>query len=320
MRQLRIVAVLGFLLVSVSWAQSGRDLLVSLSAAEALLRGGDALPAIELLTALEGDAARDPQLLALLGRARVLNREFAAAEPLLERAAASGYADFGTLLTLGAVLWENGKLDLAEARYRQAVAVAGGDPVGVYALAKLLLWRGDAEAAVPLFSKVREQRAGWLEVCLEYARALEQTDALEPALEQIAAFVEGNPEHAGALYTLARIYDRLGRRAEARDALGRFVAATTEDRQRALEQGRQASALDGVREALSSGEPEAALERLRALPETIASLLLAARAFELAGDPTAVLRVLEQAVAIDPSRADVRVELQEAYRRLGVGG
>ena len=314
------MAALVFLLTGISWAEPGRDLRQSLSAAEDLLQRGDVVRAIELLAAFEGDAAIDGQLLSLLGRARVLNREFAAAEPLLERAAASGHADFGTLLTLGAVLWENGKLDLAEARYRQAVAVAGGDPVGVYALAKLLLWRGDAQGAVPLFSTVREQRPGWIEVCLESARALEQTDALELALEQIATFVERSPEHAGALYTLAKIYDRLGRRTEARDALGRFVAATAEDRQRALEQGRQASALDSVREALSHGEPEAALERLRALPETIASLRLAARAFELAGDPAAVLRTLEKAVAMDPSRADVRVELQEAYRRLGVGG
>lgn len=316
--------VVGWTLIVLCAAQSGiqaqprvQPLGERLADAQAALRRGEALAVIDQLEALRLEFPDDPALQALLGRALVQNREFARAEPHLAEAIAGGHADFGTRLTLAAVSWENGRLDQAERLYREAVESSSDDPAALYPLAKLLLWRGDSNDAVTLLARVRASRPGWPEVSLDLARALEQSGRPADALEHISAFVAAAPEHAEALYTLATIYRQLGRDDLASATLERYRRAQAEDRENTLATGRREAALTEVRSHLSRGDGDAALDRLTELPEDPETLWLAARALETEGRAKDALRMLERAVAADPSRADIRVALQEAYRRLG---
>jgi len=314
-RALTMIAV--SLLCGVAAGARDRPLGERLAEAQSQLQAGVTRPVIEQLELLRAEFPEDPAVQALLGRALLLNREFAAAEPLLTEAIAGGHGDFGTRLTLAAVLWENGRLEQAETLYREAVESSDGDPAALYPLAKLLLWRGDARAAAELFGRVRDLRPDWVEVSLEYARALEQSERPVEALEQISAFVTAAPEHAEGLYTLATILRQLNRPDEAAAALERFLAAQAEDRESTVTLGRRQAELDEVRAHIARGEGAAALTRLDGVSRDVETLRLRARALEVEGRWADALRALEQAVATDPSRADVRVELQEAYRRSG---
>jgi predicted O-linked N-acetylglucosamine transferase (SPINDLY family) len=114
---------------------------------------------------------------------------------LLERAAARRPGKAGLLANLGAVYRVAGRLDEAEARYREAIAA---DPTAVQAHFNL-------------------------------ANLLAARSATAAALQEYAAVLALDPGNAGALNNMAALFDRMGRFAEAEQAYRALIAAHPRD-------------------------------------------------------------------------------------------
>jgi len=102
-------------------------------------------------------------------------------------------------------------LDVFKAR----AAKAPNDYLSTYFYGKALLFNGDDEQAEKLLRKSVSLNGGYWESRLDLAEALEETGDLNAALAEFRRTIALNPKDATAHYRLGRLYDRLGKPAEA---------------------------------------------------------------------------------------------------------
>jgi Flp pilus assembly protein TadD len=249
---------------------------------------------------------------ALLGAAQFMNRRYLAAEETLQRALALGQRDLRTYYFLGSVLWENGNLEAAEKVCLQAIEVHGSQVPVAHLLGRLYLWQGRYEEASEWLGRAASQSSQSVDLWLDLAGALEGAGRLEEALRALERAVSLAPEHYQVRYGLARLLARSGDREAANDQLALYRELLEEDQRRTLEEGRLRARIERAYELLQQGDEEGAIRQLESLPLTVEVLVARAEVAQRVGDRQAALTALEQAVALDPSRGDLRSRLAAA--------
>lgn len=126
--------------------------------------------------------------------------------------------------------WSEGDLDGAQAASREALAVDPSHPTALGLLAKVMLSLGAAPAAAALAQRASVQRPGDMGLRVLLARALNGAGEAGEAL----AVLDGGEETAKALLERAHALAALGRREDAREALGRVLALAAGDLSMAL--------------------------------------------------------------------------------------
>jgi Tfp pilus assembly protein PilF len=250
----------------------------------------------------------------LLGRSRALDRRYRLAEAPLRRAAELAPDNLEVLLLLGSTLWENGALEEAERVLIEARSATGGDPMlAEHQLGSLWLWQGRFEPAAEALGRVARQRPEWHLVWLELARAHQGLGELESARREFRRYLLRVPDDLSAHYGLAAVLAALEEPDLAAEALRTFAALSARDRARNLETGRAQAGADHAIYLASTGRRTEAVAHLRSLPGSEPVLVTLARLLRQGGDLEGAIASLEQAVALDPSRADLRALLRDFY-------
>ena len=259
-------------------------------------------------------APRSGATRAALGHALLLLKQHAGAVAELERAVELGERAPAVDLLLGSAYWEAGRVEASETVYRRALARAPEDGALLQSLGGLLLWQGRYAEAAELLGRAVARGAG-PPVRLDLARALEgagrETDAMA-AYEQV---LRQAPDLYPARYSLARLLARTGRTEEARREMERFREAQAAGRERTRREQLDGARLEHGWALVRAGRPEEAERHFAALDTTPASLAGLAASRSARGDHEGAAWALARAVALDPARYDLRLEL--ARERLG---
>ena len=293
-------------------AQTDPDRRRLQSEAIRLLERGMAAEAEEVLAPVADLEPPSAILEALLGAAQFMNRRYLAAEETLQRAVALGQRDLRTYYFLGSVLWENGNLEAAEKVCLQAIETHGSQVPVAHLLGRLYLWQGRYGEASEWLGRAASQSSQSVDLWLDLAGALEGAGRLEEALGALERAVSLAPEHYQVRYGLARLLARNGDREAANDQLALYRELLEEDQQRTLEEGLLRAQIERAYELLQQGDERGAARQLESLPLTVEVLVARAEVAQRAGDRQAALTALEQAVALDPSRGDLRSRLAAA--------
>lgn len=282
-----------------------------------LLERGQTEEAEAVLEPVTGLEPVSPRLMSLLGTAQFLNRKYLMAEETLRRAVELGQGDPRTMFYLTSVLWENGDLGRAEEVCRQAMAAHGPQLPLAHILGRLLLWQGRYSEAAEWLEKAVSRSSGSVDLWLDLAGALEGANRLDEALMALNRAVALAPEHYQVRYGLARLLTKSGDRQGADRELANYRRLLEEDQERTLREGRLRAQVDLGYELMRQGEAEAAITHLDSLPLSVEVLVARAAVWQDLGDREAAQVALEQAVALDPGRGDLRAKL--AALRLAEG-
>jgi len=266
---------------------------------------------LEAAVEADGESAR---AWILLGRSRALDRRYRLAEAPLRRAAELDPDSLEVLLLLGSTLWENGALAEAERVLIEARSAVGGDRLlAEHHLGSLWLWQGRFEQAAEALGRVARLRPDWHPVWLELARAHQGLGELESARREFQLYLGRVPDDAGAHYGLSAVLEALGEHDLAVEELRIFAAISARDREQNLETGRTQAEVDHAIHLANIGRLTEAVTHLRSLPRSVPVLVTLARLLRLGGDLADAIASLEQAVALDPTRADLRALLRDLY-------
>ncbi|HVS12854.1 MAG TPA: tetratricopeptide repeat protein [Thermoanaerobaculia bacterium] len=213
-----------------------------------------------------------------------------------------GVRGVGALLLLGRMALDDGALEVAERRFREALALDASSPHAHRALAGVLQRRGDADGAVAEYQRAVELdpdnvglRSFLADLLLARARSRWAGVAAEPGpprLEQLAESARGQAradlerardhleqvltqarDHVAGWVTLAEARAGLGDLAGAAEALAEAAALRSDDLEIALQRARLLADLERVEEAVAAldavdseeGEPPARFEAARLL-------------------------------------------------------
>ncbi len=287
-----------------------------IQAAERWIRDGvypDAEAVLEVAAEMRPD---DPAVLLALGRSRVLDRMYLAAEEPLARLHDIGGASVDGLFYYSATLWENGRLSRAEAVAREALEASAGAFPARYQLGRLLLWQSRFDEAAELLGQCAEQAPDAVDVRLDLARALAGAGRPEAALAVYREAVEMAPEHSELRYGLAMALLETGDRTAAQAELATYRRLYESEQRRTLDQGLAKARIARGRELLRQGRPEEAIAHLRGLPESADGLAAIAAALRTVGDLEGAVDELGRAIALEPGRTDLRALLNETRLEL----
>jgi Flp pilus assembly protein TadD len=248
----------------------------------------------------------DPDLQFLLGKAHTQNRDFEAAEEPLRRALELGSKDPSVLVFLGAVLWESGRMEEAEPVYRQAIDATGRAYMPLSQLGRLLLWQGQYEEAAALLREATQRNPRDVGTLFDLGEALRGSNQVDEAIAVYRRVLAVAPEFKRARYGLAMMLARQGDREASQaefEIYNRLIVEAEESNRLAeIETGE----VDRAGLMIRQGQVEEAIAHLEGLEETVEVLLARAKAYRAAANLDAALDSLQRAVALDPSRQDVR--------------
>ena len=148
---------------------------------------------------------------------------------------------------------------------------------------------------------------------LELARAHQGLGELESARWEFQLYLGRVSDDAGAHYGLSAVLEALGEHDLAVEELRIFAAISARDREQNLETGRTQAEVDHAIHLANIGRLTEAVTHLRSLPRSVPVLVTLARLLRLGGDLADAIASLEQAVALDPTRADLRALLRDLY-------
>ena len=302
-------------LVDAGRPEEGLSLLSQ--AGDRWLRRGSYDEAEAVLTMASEIRSDSASLLARLGRAQTLNRNHQSAAKTLARAIELGQSDSEVFAYYGTALWEIGRLEEAESRYRQSLELQRS-PLGVYQLGRLLLWQGRYAEAVPLLREVAGVSAS-TDILVDLAEAQRGAGAVEEAIVTYRRVVARAPEMIKAHYGLAAVLRASGDLEGAQGELETVARLHVESEQQTRIQQREKGEVDRGRELLRSDRVDEAISQLQGLTPSVDSLTLLAQAYLRRGEAGNAAGALESAVALDPGNSELRRQLAEA-RRLAAGG
>jgi len=140
-------------------------------------------------------------------------RRYAEAAEMLDRAA--DHPDGAYFLGLCRV--ETAEYDKAIESFKQAAKAGQDGFVCDMAIAEAARRAGNREEALARIRKHQDERDGEAELHYQKARCLEEANDYEAAMSAYERAVELNPQHAGALFRLARLDDLFGNDEQAID-------------------------------------------------------------------------------------------------------
>ena len=188
-----------------------------------LKRGDWARPELERL------AADDPGNITYqywLGRLDYDAGQYAAAIRRYEHVIAKDPSFVRAYDNLGLSYEALNQIDQAATQYRKAVELnrrlAPPDAWPALNLGKLLRTRGDVDEAESMFREALRYNPGFAQAHYQLGVLLEQRGQIDPATAELMKAVELDPQYADPHYALMRIYQRLGRTADAERALATF--------------------------------------------------------------------------------------------------
>jgi tetratricopeptide (TPR) repeat protein len=201
----------------------------------------------------------------------------------------------------GLELHRNGILDQAESLYTGVLKLAPGHGEALHFLGVLRNQQGHVEEALELMAAAAAVNAGWTELHVNYALALNgarrHAEALASA-ERALAIDAGNPDghfqRGNALMGLARL-------AEALAAFDRALALAPGHVDAMVNRGNALVALERFHEAVTAFEGATAIS-----PQHAGILNNYGQALHGAGRSEAALAAFDRALAIDPDYIDAR--------------
>ena len=288
-------------------AKVARDL------ADLLLRRDDRAGAFEVLAALAGEGAPDPELLAeMRGLARATGdlRRYAEVLAAASDRAPSNAARLELLRELAPLLGELGEQEQAASRYEEIARLDPADAQAIELLERSATERGDHEAIAALLGRrIALSGSGDKKRMLRLRRAavLEQRlGKLDDAAGELEALLQETADDVSALRFLADIHERRGAQLDAARLLTRLgvLAATTDEK---AEYGLRAAAAflasDEVEQA------EAALEAIAPMAQREAVIELRVELARKKGDVRALSEALEQLAASSREPAERRAAM-----------
>ena len=292
--------------LQVSHGATGEALTTLVSSSNRFLGAGEPKKAVQVMSKAVELRPEDPELQLLLGKAYTQNRDFEAAEAPLRKALELGSRDPSALVFLGAILWESGRMAEAEPVYRQAIEATDRAFMPLSQLGRLLLWQGQFEEAAELLQEAVQKNPRDVGALFDLAEALRGSNQVEAAIATYRRVVllapRMNKAHYGLAILLARQGDREGSKAEFEIYNQGLLAAEEGNRVAEIQEGE----VDRAGLMLRQGQVEEAIAHLEGLEENVEVLLARAQAYQAAGDLEAALESLQRAVALDPSRQEVR--------------
>lgn len=131
-------------------------------------------------------------------------------EALCRELIAEDARDSEAWIVLGMALGSQGRRELAEDAYREAIRLDPSSRVAHHNLGALLSNSGQPESALPLLNRAAALGADGFELAFNRARALLELNEIAAAETEFARAVELNPAHLDAQLNLARLRHVLG--------------------------------------------------------------------------------------------------------------
>ncbi|MCK9685502.1 tetratricopeptide repeat protein [Scleromatobacter humisilvae] len=218
-------------------------------------------------------------------------------------------------LNQAVALHQAGRLDEAEALYRQVVAQAPGHFDATHLLGVIALQRGDLAAAETLISQALASRPKDATALNNLGTTLLRARRLDEAREQFERAAKAQPAHVDAQSNLGNVLRQLGRIAESVVPLKRAFAGSPKSAEIADLLG--ASLLD-------TGDGRGAVavfeSSVKARPREARGWLHLAIASQMAGNPKRALEAADAALAITPGDSRALGARGQALAGLGDAG
>ncbi len=314
----RLVALLG--LAAALAAAAPDDFRALMARGRAALDARDygaARVALERAVALRPE---DPEAHFTLSRAYGGERQYQPAIRHLEETLRLVPGHTGALIDLAAIEAYSGRLDRAEARYREAIAKRP-DPRARRGLAVVMARAGRAGEGIELLEAILAADPADLESRYELGVLLMQQGDCAGAIDHLEAVVRAQPDHRGALHNLAGCLARAGRSAEAAGTLERFRAVARADRERTERERSGYFLMIEIDTLLEKGDLKGALakaaEAVATNPDDARLHALQGQCLDLAGDDAGALAAYRRAADRAPHDPLVAVEVG---RLLAKGG
>ena len=215
-------------------------------------------------------------------------------------------------LNQAVALHQAGRLDEAEALYRQVVAQAPGHFDATHLLGVIALQRGDLASAEKLVAQALASRPKDATALNNLGTTLLRARRLDEALEQFERAAKAQPAHVDAQSNLGNVLRQMGRIAESVVPLKRAFAGSPKSAEIADLLG--ASLLD-------TGDGRGAVavfeSSVKARPREARGWLHLAIASQMAGNPKRALEAADAALAITPGDARALGARGQALAGLG---
>jgi len=207
-------------------------------------------------------------------------------------------------LNLGAALEALGRATDASQAYEAALALDPSDAYANFNLGRLHYTQGDLPRAVELLGKALQRKPDFPEALVVLSSVQEARGELEPALAYLQAALRLRPAYGGAQRNLGLLLARLGRWAEAEDALRR---AATDDADAQYWRGNALVHLGRPEEAAACFR-----EALRSRPDFAEPLCYLGTILVEQGRQAEAIASLGRAIELKPELADAHVGLGNA--------
>lgn len=196
----------------------------SIQAAITRHQAGQLIEAEEICCQILRSESNNADALDLLGVIAQQTKRYGAAAKLIEWAVLAQPSNARFMNHLGDAYCALGRIDEAEARYREAVALCGGYAEAHNNLGKLLLKAGRLNDAVDAFRQVLALQPDCADAYYNLGIALQDLGCPGRAEDAYRRALSLNPHHANACNNLGNVLLKLGRRKEAEESYRRAIA------------------------------------------------------------------------------------------------
>jgi Flp pilus assembly protein TadD len=320
-RAAALLLVLALVAHGGAWSQQDSQPYAALIAqAQAALKAKDWAGAETLLRRVVSIKPQDPEAHYMLGRAFSEQKKYQPATLQFEETLKIAPRHTAALIDLAHIAEFTGRYDDAGKRWREAIA-AGGGARAQRGLASLLSRQGDADTSIKMLEQLVSSDAGDIDARQELAMARMQAGDCQAAVADFQAVIAKRPDDLGALLNLGNCLNRIGRRNEAAAALQRFTQASHAAQQREASDRRAYFLVLDADKKLQAGQVDAALkildEAVAINPGDARAHAVRAQTLEAKKNDAGALSAWMRAVELSPSDP---VMLVEAGRLLGKAG
>lgn len=274
--------------------------------ARALLWHGDADAASRILRELDGKVLERPEWGIALARAHESLREFARAEEVWKDLGGLHPTRIDLALELGRLYEQTGRYDQALAQLQSTMKRFGATAELLASMGRIHAARKDPREALALFLRAARMEPGSRAYALEVARTLIWLERPQEALEALDAMGARDLLTPEIEVERARVFFRLGMRAEAKSILATLTGALKDD----------SPLLKTLGELELEGSPEPGKARLyetylQKHPEDLEALRRFAQLLRAAGDHARAWPLYRRRLEVEPRTPSLVLEASE---------